>query len=129
MTHPLWVPDRVADADRAALGDAEQGEPVQPGRIHNDLQVTDERVQGELVRMAVRQAAAALVVAHDLMGPPEFDPADIAAPRLRSALGDTRRGRIVRARYPDIRSGGVISGRTSTAPCVVTGSRAAIPSA
>ena len=59
------MPCGVGDGDRAALGDAEQREPLQAEGVDHRLEVAHPRVEGErvVVDVPVRQAAAALVVA------------------------------------------------------------------
>ena len=53
----------VGDRDRAALRDAEQREPVELGGVDDGLEIRDQDVERGVGRVAVRQAAAARVVA------------------------------------------------------------------
>jgi hypothetical protein len=57
----------VGDRQRGALRDAEQGEPVDAGGRDDGLQVRHPAVEAEgaVARVAVREPAAALVVADE----------------------------------------------------------------
>ena len=61
--HPLRVARRVGDRDCAALRDAEQRELVELGGVDHRLQIGDQQVERRVSGLAVRQPAAARVVA------------------------------------------------------------------
>ena len=61
--HALRMPHGVRDGHRAALREADQREPLEPRRVHHQLEVLDPRVEVEGLDVPVRQPAATLVVA------------------------------------------------------------------
>src|SRR5262249_41411976 len=62
----LGVPDRVGHAHRGPLRNAEQGERrLDPGRVHDRLQVLHPILEGHVAHGAVRHPASALVVAQE----------------------------------------------------------------
>src|SRR6266542_1563551 len=65
----------VGDRDRAALRESEQDEPVELGRIDHCLEISHEALERELLRLAIREPASALVVPDDAVTTPElFEP-------------------------------------------------------
>ena len=61
----LGMGDREGQRDRGAAGHAEEGEPLEPGRLHDRLEIAQARLEAEVVDVPVGHAEAALVVADD----------------------------------------------------------------
>ena len=62
MRHALGVFDRIADRNRAALGDAQQREALDASGVDDGFQVVHERLEGNVLDLPIRQAVAACVV-------------------------------------------------------------------
>ena len=97
---PLGMPRRVGHRDRRALRDAEQREALQARRVDDGLEVADPGVDGGSPTLAVRQPAAALVVADDGVALARAGRASGARP------GSPSRARGGSARSPTRTSGG-----------------------
>ena len=63
MADALRVTGGVSDRQRAPLRRPEQREPLQPGRVDDGLEIGDEHVERGIGGFAIREAAAAGVVA------------------------------------------------------------------
>jgi hypothetical protein len=63
MAHPLGVTNRIRDRDGAAMGGAEQRKPIELGGVNNRFKVSHQHIKRGLGRFAVRETAAARVVA------------------------------------------------------------------
>ena len=67
LRNALGMAHRIRDADRAALGDSEQGEPIQARRVDDCFQIAHEGLEGDVVHVPVRESVATFVVTHQLV--------------------------------------------------------------
>src|SRR6266404_972461 len=63
--HSLGVKNRIGDGDGAALGNPEQRESLEAGRVHYRFEIAHEGFEGDVGDVPVREAVAARVVADE----------------------------------------------------------------
>jgi hypothetical protein len=62
VRHALGIASRVCDRHRAALRDADQGEPREPDRVDDGLEIVHERLEGDVRNIAIGEPVASLVI-------------------------------------------------------------------
>src|SRR5215813_3782081 len=67
VAHPLGMLGRVLDRGRAASAGTDQGEAPERGRVDYALEIAHARLERKIADVAVRQSAAADVMAQDLV--------------------------------------------------------------
>jgi len=67
VAHPLGMLGRVLDCGRAASAGTDQGEALERGRVDYAFEIAHTRLERKIADVAVRQSAAADVVAQDLV--------------------------------------------------------------
>ncbi|MNR13798.1 hypothetical protein D3C85_1302260 [compost metagenome] len=65
VAHPLGMRHGVRHGDRRALGNAQQREMIDAGGVHDGFEITQPRLEGQVIHVAVREATATFVVAHE----------------------------------------------------------------
>ena len=65
MRHPLRMPDRVGDRNRAPLGDAEQREPLNARGVDHRFEIVHEPLECDVRDLTVRQPIAPRVVSDE----------------------------------------------------------------
>ena len=63
MRDALGMAHRIGDRHRASLRDAEQREAFEAGSVHDGFEVADERLERNLIDVAVRETVVACVIA------------------------------------------------------------------
>ena len=65
VRHPVGMRRCKRDGDGRSLGDPEQHETVEFGRLDDGLEISDTGLEGDVGNISVRQAATTLVVSDD----------------------------------------------------------------
>src|SRR5216684_2825785 len=63
VAHSLRMPDRIGDGDGATLRDPQQRKPLQAIGVNDALEITHERLEGNILHVPVGETISPLVVA------------------------------------------------------------------
>ena len=67
MGHPVRMPCRILDGDRAAPARSHHGKMLEGGGIHHAFKITHPVLAGKIANISIGEAAAARIVAQYLM--------------------------------------------------------------